>query len=395
MTDARPVLQLRLVVEAEDYDEAVRFYRDVLGLPEEAAFQGDGGARVAILGCGRATLEIANPAQKRMIDEVEVGRQVAPRLRVAFEVADTAAVTAELVAGGAELVAPPTVTPWRSLNARFDAPAGLHITLFQEHQGGAQTFLAASAAAYDAHVGRYGPELAQELLAFAGVVDGDRVLDVGCGTGLLTAEMAAVVGGERVCAVDPSEPFVDACRRRVPAADVRLAAAEDLPFADAGFDRVLSQLVVNFMVDARAGVREMRRVTRPGGTVAACVWDYGGEMTLLRTFWEAAAALDDAAAPLAEATSMPHCERDSLVPLWAEAGLEDIRSTELRPSVRYAGFDELWAPLTTGVAPSGAYTVSLDEEHREALRQELFRRLGSPAGPFVLSARAWAVAGRR
>ena len=123
---------MRLVVEADDYDDAVRFYRDALGLPEEAAFEGDGGARVAILQAGRATLEIANPAQKRMIDEVEVGRQVAPRMRVAFEVADSARVTDELVAAGAALVAEPTETPWRSLNARLDAPAGLHITLFQE-----------------------------------------------------------------------------------------------------------------------------------------------------------------------------------------------------------------------------------------------------------------------
>ncbi|HYI66835.1 MAG TPA: VOC family protein [Candidatus Limnocylindrales bacterium] len=128
----RPVLQMRLVVEADDYEAAVRFYRDVLGMPEEAAFTGDGDARVAILVAGRATLEIANPAQKRMIDEVEVGRQVAPKLRVAFEVADSAAVTDQLVAAGATLVAEPTETPWRSLNARLDAPAGLHITLFQE-----------------------------------------------------------------------------------------------------------------------------------------------------------------------------------------------------------------------------------------------------------------------
>ena len=131
-TNQRPVTQMRLVVEADDYDEAVRFYRDALGLPEEAAFTGDGDARVAILDAGRATLEIANPAQKRMIDEVEVGRQVAPKLRVAFEVADSAAVTDRLVSAGATLVAEPTETPWRSLNSRLDAPAGLHITLFQE-----------------------------------------------------------------------------------------------------------------------------------------------------------------------------------------------------------------------------------------------------------------------
>lgn len=128
----RPVLQLRLVVEAEDYEQAVRFYRDVLGLPEQAAFEGDGDARVTILDAGRATLELANPAQRRMIDEVEVGHPTSARIRVAFEVADAEARTERLVEAGAELVAPPTETPWRSLNSRLQAPAGLEITLFQE-----------------------------------------------------------------------------------------------------------------------------------------------------------------------------------------------------------------------------------------------------------------------
>ncbi|MFI7606496.1 VOC family protein [Micromonospora sp. NPDC049366] len=136
-SEERPptVRQLRLVVEAEDYEAAVAFFRDALGLPEEAAFAGDGDARVVILDAGRATLEIANPAQKRMIDEVEVGRQVAPRLRVAFEVDDTRTTTDRLVAAGAEQIAPPTVTPWQSLNSRLDAPAGLQITVFQELAG--------------------------------------------------------------------------------------------------------------------------------------------------------------------------------------------------------------------------------------------------------------------
>ncbi len=125
------VRQLRLVVQADDYDAAVTFYRDILGLVEEEAHQ-DGEARVVILGAGRATLELINGAQKSLIDDVEVGRQVAPAIRVAFEVADTAAVGEELARAGAEVVAPPTRTPWRSLNARLDAPAGLHITVFQE-----------------------------------------------------------------------------------------------------------------------------------------------------------------------------------------------------------------------------------------------------------------------
>ncbi|GGO19444.1 VOC family protein [Micromonospora parathelypteridis] len=135
MVDDSPapvVRQLRLVVEAADHEAAVAFFRDALGLPEEAAFSGDGDARVVILDAGRATLEIANPAQKRMIDEVEVGRQVAPRIRVAFEVDDARATTARLVAAGASEIAPPTRTPWQSLNSRLDAPADLQITVFQE-----------------------------------------------------------------------------------------------------------------------------------------------------------------------------------------------------------------------------------------------------------------------
>jgi uncharacterized glyoxalase superfamily protein PhnB len=131
-TERGRVRQLRLVVEASDYDEAVAFYRDTLGAAEELVVNGPDGERVTILEMGRATLEISNPAQVAMIDEVEVGRRVAPRLRVAFEVADAAAVTDELVAGGAELVAPPTLTPWRSRNARLQAPAELQITVFEE-----------------------------------------------------------------------------------------------------------------------------------------------------------------------------------------------------------------------------------------------------------------------
>jgi predicted enzyme related to lactoylglutathione lyase len=130
--NTRPVRQLRLVVEAENYEEAVAFYRDVLGLDEQEAFESEGDARVTLLEAGRATLELVNASQHRMIDELEVGRPTASKIRVAFEVDDAEARTAKLVEHGAELVAPPTETPWRSLNSRLDAPAGLHITLFQE-----------------------------------------------------------------------------------------------------------------------------------------------------------------------------------------------------------------------------------------------------------------------
>lgn len=129
------VRQLRLVVHAEDYEEALRFYRDVIGMPVQEAYAGDGGAQVSILDAGRATLELSNTAQVEMIDEVEVGRRVAPHFRVALEVDDAAAATTSAVAGGAELIAPPTQTPWRSLNSRLAGPAGVQLTLFQELDG--------------------------------------------------------------------------------------------------------------------------------------------------------------------------------------------------------------------------------------------------------------------
>ena len=133
--DMSGVRQLRLVVNAEDYQGALRFFRDVLGMPEQEAYAGDRGAQVAILDAGRATLEIANSAQVEMIDEVEVGRRVAPRFRVALEVGDAAAVTIAALDGGAVLVAPPVRTPWNSLNARLDVPGDVHLTLFQELSG--------------------------------------------------------------------------------------------------------------------------------------------------------------------------------------------------------------------------------------------------------------------
>ena len=174
---------------------------------------------------------------------------------------------------------------------------------------GADTFHA-SAAAYDRLVGRYGPSLAAGLLAFAGVEPGMRALDVGCGPGALTAALAARLGPAAVHAAEPSEPFARACRARVPGAEVVVAPAERLPFAAATFDVTLAQLVVNFLADPPAGVREMARVTRPGGVVAGCVWDYAGGMTLLRAFWDAAGDVaPEAAATADEGVVMPWCAR--------------------------------------------------------------------------------------
>jgi len=251
------------------------------------------------------------------------------------------------------------------------------------------------AEAYDRYIGRYSGRLAAGLMQFAGVAGGQRALDVGCGPGGLTAALAERLGPGAVAAVDPSEPFVEACRRRVPGADVRAAAAETLPFADDEFDAVLSQLVVNFMRDAPAGVREMRRVARPGGAVASAVWDYAGEMTLLRRFWDAAARVDpEGAAARDEGRVMRYCRPDELGALWREAGLRDVATGELRAGAGYEDYDALWAPLERGVGPAGAYVAALDEERRAALREELRDALGSPEGAFTLSARAWCVSGR-
>ncbi len=259
---------------------------------------------------------------------------------------------------------------------------------------GAETFRDSAADAYDRHVGRYGPTLAAALIEFAGVEPGQRALDVGCGPGALTTALARHLGAANVCAADPSEPFAAACGSRLPGVAVVVAAAESLPYPDGSFDVALSQLVVNFLTDAGAGVREMARVTRSGGVVAACVWDYAGEMTLLRAFWDAAREIDpEGAAAVDEGATMSWCSERELAGLWAGAGLRDVRTGQLEARAAYTGFDQLWSPLPTGVAPSGAYCKALDDDRREALREAYRRRLGVGTGPFELTARAWAVAG--
>jgi SAM-dependent methyltransferase len=259
---------------------------------------------------------------------------------------------------------------------------------------GAETFRA-SADVYDRLVGRYSPQLASALMDFAGIEPGMRVLDVGCGPGALTAVLADRLGTGSVSAADPSEPFVEACRARVPGAEVVVAPAEELPFADGRFDVVLSQLVVNFMRDAEVGVREMARVTRPGGTVASCVWDYSGGMRLLRAFWDAAREVAPERSDADEAHVMRWCREGELAELWRATGLADVRSGSLEVSAAYTDFEDLWSPLPTGVAPAGAFTRSLDADRQAALHDALRRRLGVGDGPFELTARAWAAAGAR
>ena len=160
-----------------------------------------------------------------------------------------------------------------------------------------------------------------------------------------------------MCAVEPSEPFADACRARLPGVEVVVARAEALPFAGRVFDATLSQLVVNFMADPEAGVREMARVTRPGGVVAACVWDYAGEMTLLRAFWDAAREVDRRSAPR-PSTRAPSCA-GAPTASWPGCGARRDWRTCARAALvvraAYADFEDLWSPLPTGVGPSGAF----------------------------------------
>jgi len=241
--------------------------------------------------------------------------------------------------------------------------------------------------AYDRFMGRYAEKLAPAFADFAGVHEG-TVIDVGCGSGVLTEELARRVGGGSVAAVDPS-PLLEACAARVPDADVRSGAAEELPWPDGAFDAALAQLVLHFLDDPRAGLAEMARVVRPGGTVAACTWNFR-EMKLLRTFWESVRSLE----PNAPRETTSHESLDELAELGRSAGLQDVETATLEVSASYGGFDELWSTFLLGVGPAGEYCVRLPRKRQSAVREEYRGRLGEPSGSFSLSARAWALRGR-
>jgi len=238
---------------------------------------------------------------------------------------------------------------------------------------------------YDRFMGRYTPTLAVALADAAGVSAGMRAVDVGCGPGGLAVELAARVGASNVAAIDPAAHFADACRARVPGADVREGVAEDLPWPGATFDAALSSLVIGFMRDADRGVGEMARVTRPGGTVTACMWDIaGGGMTMLRYFWEAVREVD----PGAEGERrMAGTQEGDIADRLTRSGLRDVVDGVLTASASYADFEDFWAPLTLGVGPSGQHLQSLSGQQQSAVREAL--RAKVPEGPFTLEARAW------
>lgn len=243
-----------------------------------------------------------------------------------------------------------------------------------------------SRSAYDRFMGRYSERLAPKQADFAGVHG--RVLDVGCGPGALTAVLVERLGADCVSGVDPSESFVAAARERHPGVDVRLASAEELPFEDGTFDVAIAQLVVHFMTDPVAGLAEMGRVVRSGGTVSACVWDHAGGMGMLTPLWTAARELDPAANDESE---LAGSREGQLVELFRAAGLSSVEDTTLEVEAGYAGFDDWWEPFTFGVGPAGAYVARLDDAGRTALREACRAHL--PDGPFSLAARAWAARG--
>jgi len=243
-----------------------------------------------------------------------------------------------------------------------------------------------SAEAYGQFMGRYSEPLAVQFAGLAGVHDGQRVLDVGCGPGALTAELVRRLGADAVSAVDPAARFAAAVRERLPGVDVRLAPAEQLPFPDRAFDAALAQLVVHFMADPVAGLREMRRVIRPGGTVAACVWDHAGGRGPLTAFWQAVRDLD---ATAADESALAGVREGHLAQLCAAAGLSATQATTLTVRVTQASFGQWWEPFTLGVGPAGSYVASLPAGRRAALRERCRQLLGE--GPIEVSATAWTV----
>ncbi len=243
-----------------------------------------------------------------------------------------------------------------------------------------------SAEAYTRFMGRFSEPLAHEFIAFVGVSPGQRVLDVGCGPGALTSTLVALLGEPSVAAVDPSASFIDAIHRQYPGVDSQLAPAEELPFATASFDLALAQLVIHFMADPVVGLSEMARVTRPGGQVAANVWDCGGSTGPLEPFWNSARHM---CVDIDDESTLAGVAEGSLELLFERSGLRVARSTALTVEVHHESFEEWWEPFTLGVGPAGHFVAQLSPEARLELRERCLSSMGR--GPFTTRARAWTV----
>jgi SAM-dependent methyltransferase len=253
-----------------------------------------------------------------------------------------------------------------------------------------------NAESLERYVGRWSRLVAREFVAWLQVPPGSRWLDVGCGSGALTETVLADAGPESIEGVDTSEAFVAYAASRVtdPRASFAVADAQALDRPDAAYDAVASSLVLNFLPDPARGAAEMRRVVRPGGVVAGYVWDYAGEMQLMRRFWDAAAELDPAAADIEEGRRMAGCNPADLEALFSGAGLEEVETRVIDVPTVFADFDDYWSPFEGGQGPAPGYCVSLPPDRRAALRERLRETLPAAAdGSISLVARAWAVRG--
>jgi SAM-dependent methyltransferase len=249
---------------------------------------------------------------------------------------------------------------------------------------------------YDFLMGRWSRLMAPLVVQHADVQDGDKVLDIGCGTGSLTRALLDVGSTMQVTGVDGSADFIEICRQSLNDSRVNLdqGDAQSLPYSDNSFDKCLSLLVMNFIPDPGQAVKEMRRVTRAGGTVTAAVWDYGKGMEMLRYLWDEAASMDADAIAKHEG-NMPLCRKGELAALWTECGLTAVHETALKIPMKFSSFDDYWTPFLTGIGPSGSYVVGLDASTQTQLKERLCEKLveGNAATTLDMEARAWAVRG--
>jgi SAM-dependent methyltransferase len=270
-------------------------------------------------------------------------------------------------------------------------PSSLVAEVSMDEVEGARSF-AVAGTAYDSFMGRYSLALAGEFCDAVDVAAGQTALDVGCGPGALTGVLVSRLGAAAVYACDPSPSFRDECAARYPDVVVKLGRAESIPFEDEAVDHAMAQLALHFVSEPEAAAREMARVVRPGGTVSACVWDFDDGMEMLRGFWDAALSIDPDAPD--EARTLCFGRPGEIAALFSSAGIEDVRQSTLSVASTYASFDELWNGFLAGVGPAGSYCVSLSDGDRDRLRLALFRRFGSPTGPFTLGAVAHCAVGR-